>query len=691
MTRVHPRLLLALTLSVPLIGGAGVMWLRARGSHGSRSIEQPRYVGDQSCRTCHQTIYDSYQRTAMGRSWSVPTSENTFEDYTENNHVYDSRRDLHYELLARDGRFFQREYRLEESGAVAHELLRQVTYIVGSGDHVRSYATDSGGYLTEMPVCWFTDKKMWELSPGYEKFNQRFDRVMVPWCVACHNSYPQHVEATLNQYKPPMPAGIGCERCHGPAEWHVRVERDGWEPAAPLEDQAMIVNPARLTSDRKHDVCFQCHLQGDVQFINPGQEQFGFRPGLRLADFRSDFLVEGTDPAQFGIASHAVRMVQSRCFVASDGTLSCITCHDPHVPLSEVPAQHYRQRCLSCHRPDACGRCPDSAPAEHGNDCVSCHMARGQPSDVLHAMYTDHWIRRPRLDPDKTEAVAEAGGFIPLRDFWNDPHEQEEREGIAHLSLFFARGNRPNLNHGMKCLTQAAVRGALHRDGWRNLGMGEMARGDMQRASDAFSRALRADPTDAVSRMYHGFARRASGDLSGALASLEQAIQIAPDQLEAYLEASRVYLDRDQPDHALPLLQESLRRNPFQPETLATLGSLHSRTGDAAQAIEDYRRAIQLDPDNPAIRVALGRTYERQNELDLALRQFQYALRIGPSFIPALQGMIRLNLARGETAQAVERLRRVLEIDPQHMQTRRLLEQLGVSLESPGRAEEEKR
>jgi tetratricopeptide (TPR) repeat protein len=653
----------------------GKWWVSKSRPHSDLS-SSASYVGDQSCRACHATIYESYKRTAMGRAWYSPTHDNVIEDYTENNHSYDSQRDLHYEMLNRDGQFLQREYRLDASGAVTHELIQRVDYIVGSGEHVRSYVADTGGFLTQLPISWYSDDKRWGLSPGYELSNHRFSRPVGPGCIACHNDYPNHFQATLNQYASPVPSGIGCERCHGPAEWHVRQQRDGWEPPEGRAELPTIANPARLIGDLRDDVCFQCHLQGDTEFVNPGKDQYGFRPGLRLADFRSVYLAEVSDPEKFGIASHATRMVQSRCFIAAQGQFNCITCHDPHVPLREVPAESYRIACLSCHSESSCKRPADSSLADEQNDCVACHMPRGRPTDVQHTVFTDHWIRRPVAEPVAPHKPAPAGP-VRLQPFWSEPKPNTEQLGLAHVSFAFAKGGRANLDKGIELLRNAAGQNELHLDGWRKLGMAALATGDSRLAGTAFEKALQLDPNDGKSRLGLGMAKNSIGDNVGAMAELESAIRIAPGQLEAYLVASTIHLQRHQLRRALTLLDQSLQVYPFQPEVLATMGSVYCQESlDLERGIDLFERAIQLEPDNVAFRASLSFVYMAQGQLDTARAQLQQALRIDPDYKPALLTLARIHMVRQESSRAMEYVDRLLRLDPKDRLAKQLLSQL---------------
>ena len=53
---------------------------------------------------------------------------------------------------------------------------------------------------------------------------------------------------------------------------------------------------------------------------------------------------------RFQINHHAYRMMRSACYVESDAQMGCTSCHDPHVRRVGASARGwYRDRCLACH------------------------------------------------------------------------------------------------------------------------------------------------------------------------------------------------------------------------------------------------------------------------------------------------------------------------------------------------------
>jgi len=96
----------------------------------------------------------------------------------------------------------------------------------------------------------------------------------------------------------------------------------------------------------------------------------------------------------------AYRLQASRCWgSAGDPRLTCMACHNAHVPLVTTSTS-YDKNCLSCHvNPGASKPSPDhpgkACPIAQ-KECTSCHMPKYEIKE-MHADFTDHKmaIHRP--------------------------------------------------------------------------------------------------------------------------------------------------------------------------------------------------------------------------------------------------------------------------------------------------------
>ena len=157
----------------------------------------------------------------------------------------------------------------------------EVHYALGSGSRGVSYLVERDGRLFQSPISWYSQQKKWDLSPGYERRNDHFDRPIEPQCLFCHANRVEPVELSVNRYEEPIFRGhaVGCERCHGPGELHARGQEivDGKD--------VTIVNPRHLDIPLRAAVCEQCHILGDHRIDRPGRGPFDYRPGLPTIDF----------------------------------------------------------------------------------------------------------------------------------------------------------------------------------------------------------------------------------------------------------------------------------------------------------------------------------------------------------------------------------------------------------------------
>ena len=127
--------------------------------------------------------------------------------------------------------------------------------------------------------------------------------------------------------------------------------------------------------------CVSCH--GATGSGKPGEAMcLTCHPGTSGAESNHGNAAVGDDP--FELNSAGYRLLESRCYRASAGKLTCTTCHAPH-GFTKTAAE-YRMVCRSCH-----ATMHNSAPL----DCVHCHMPRRPVQDVAGMLVTDHRIQRP--------------------------------------------------------------------------------------------------------------------------------------------------------------------------------------------------------------------------------------------------------------------------------------------------------
>ena len=367
------------------------------------------YVGSKMCAGCHAEIYRSYLRTAMGRSVTKASSETLSAPVAVQSQALDR-----LFTVSRDASGLYQTESQEAGGRKVFENKQRIEYVIGSGENGKSYVVRRGDYLFQAPLSYYTKIQKWDLSPGFESSDQGFNRPIYDACITCHAGRPQPIPRRDGLYRNPafLELAIGCENCHGPGQLHV-AERSRGHAASP---DTSIVNPARLPARLAEDICMKCHQGGDTRALLPGKDYADFRPGAPLIQtvaivslpLRSD---------QTDLLEHHVSMRLSKCYRASAGKLSCLTCHNPHEEPteSEAPA-YFRKRCLTCHSESSCRVSLETRlHQEPADNCIGCHMPKRDVRKISHAALTNHRIpARPDQPIDLNLPGASSAGLPGL-------------------------------------------------------------------------------------------------------------------------------------------------------------------------------------------------------------------------------------------------------------------------------------
>ena len=653
------------------------------GSQYANTAKDVKYVGSIKCMSCHPDIYASYMQSEMGRSMAKPDSGNIIEQYPQRYDVYDSVGNFYYEAVRQGNRFYQREYRRDKNSRITHERMIEVDYLMGSGNNLRMYFHDENGMLYELPLTWYVHKKRWDFSPGYREFgNLRFNRYAKARCIACHNSFLEQSVTANERYVKHYPLGIGCERCHGPGELHVR-QALGEKLGLP-ESAKTIVNPRKLPPREQLDVCRQCHLQGEAWALHAESGWFDFRPGTKLETNRSVYFRAASKKEVFEVADSPHRLSLSRCYKESQGALTCITCHNPHRSIKTFTMQHYNDKCMTCHVPTLLPTTAASHTHAQTDNCVSCHMKRTGTDNTLHGVSnTDHWIR---VDAERTvidwTSLRRPASEQPVVSLAPDVDATDDgwqmRRGMAYLDYHLNHDRRKEyLDSALSYLADGLKR--IPNDARGHFSMAEvryeLGQSDLALAAYQKATALNPDLDEAYFKI--GRVESEKRNLPAAIQSYRKAVALKPDE-PSYLEGLGMALvDSGAADEGLRILQRVLSIDGSNPYTLSYLGSTYAmELGQPAKALPYFKALLVLEPDFPDGHMNLGNTYALLGQYNEAAAQYEQELAKNPLSADVYFNLGRVYLLSGKKKEARTAFEKVLTIDPSMTVAQKYLSEL---------------
>ena len=617
-----------------------------QGGSGSR-IGGPsgRFVGSESCRTCHATEYTA---------WSGSRHRSTLRPWAKG------------EPLRLSSLTLPAPYRVKVDGSAAgpdaagREIVGSVAFLIGGRHREDVVVRLEDGRHQVFPIAFDADQgkafePLRELAGGTPApanvidFWTRVGRNADVTCYGCHATGQTLTVVGRSVSGLALPGskwvepGVGCEGCHGPGGPHIDDARAG----TPARDT---VKMPRGAGSAVIDSCAACHGLREVL-----PSPFGAAPAHRYgapvtvaaepllavganAEFREAFFAD-LRPATY--QQEAVAFSQSGC--ARKGGMTCGACHDVHSGVL-VPALAATDGgdsiCAPCHGGIVASGPkhslhPSSAP---GGRCLDCHMApilRGPG----HAAARDHTMAPPvagreqvpaacagcHAKPDEAAAVAAAWKKMPVG-----------RAAERRLEIGAAIDASPDRRGEMLARIAAdPERGWFLR--WASLD--RLAETGSGPASEEVRAAVRRALTDADPAVRRA-AARALG-VCGKPSDIE-ALQSATDDRDpwAALEAVHAIGLLGSPTAGSRMLQLLKRPDLIadaRAQYMAGHGSLVGQ--DMPRAELALRRALELNPMIVGAMNDLGLALIGQGKKDEAMSEWTRALDINPRFSAARRNL----------------------------------------------------
>jgi predicted CXXCH cytochrome family protein len=448
------------------------------------------YVSSNKCQACHPGEFASWHKT-FHRTMTQPAHPEIVAGAFDGSTVVSD--GLEYRVYRKGDEFWAEMPDPEEMMYVVQggkptpleeipRVQRRVVMCTGSHHYQTYWVTGDpkyGNLLQTLPLIYLIKDKRWiPREAAFMKDPHDSKRMITQWnnhCINCHSTggnpglITSTKEGSFNTKVGEL--GISCEACHGPAEEHIRANRNPLRRYAlhgnSTKTDSSIVNPANLDHKRSSQVCGQCHgvfIRNDGQGMKYATEGIQYKPGDYIEElryyithpregspkkvwedyrknpkfFRERWWEDGTILA--GGREYSA-LSASACY--TKGKMSCLSCHsmhdsDPVGQLKKPQENRTNASCTECHTE----RQFTSHVQEHthhdagssGSTCMNCHMPH--TTYALFRAIRSHQIESPKIESSAKYGVPNACNLCHMDKTlaWTQNH-LHERYGTTAIAL----------------------------------------------------------------------------------------------------------------------------------------------------------------------------------------------------------------------------------------------------------------
>lgn len=179
------------------------------------------------------------------------------------------------------------------------------------------------------------------------------------------------------------------------------------------------------------------------------------------------------------------------------------------------------------------------------------------------------------------------------------------------------------------------------------VGRGRLAeeRGDLAGALACFQEAVEYDPDNFHARSNLCVALARSGRLVEAVRHGAVAVELNPHSVEARTNLASALLDAGRPDEAHAHATRALELVPQDPIAHLTLGTILAAGGDVSGAVGHFQTAVRLDPRSALAHLRLAQGLAEQGRLEAALAACRHAVALQSEDVEARRLLVALEAA----------------------------------------------
>jgi tetratricopeptide (TPR) repeat protein len=204
-------------------------------------------------------------------------------------------------------------------------------------------------------------------------------------------------------------------------------------------------------------------------------------------------------------------------------------------------------------------------------------------------------------------------------------------------------------------------------DAWRSRGMAKRAVGDLAGALADYSRALELNPRNVRALNGRALTKIDLKDLQGALADVDRAIALDPTYANSFDTSAKVRMELKDYRRAVSDESRAIELSPKFSNYWVMRGVILREMGDAAAAVKDHTEALALNPRNAFAYYNRGLAYLNLKHYDKAIEDSNQALTFGyPNKKDLYNNRGLAYQGKGSVTEAMQDFEKAISLDPSY-------------------------
>ena len=217
------------------------------------------------------------------------------------------------------------------------------------------------------------------------------------------------------------------------------------------------------------------------------------------------------------------------------------------------------------------------------------------------------------------------------------------------------------------------------------LGICLQRNGDIAGARAAIDQAINLAPDRADFQISRAALALGQKDYEAAEQGMKDAVNLDPNQLQAYVTLAHIALSRSENEEAEKQLKLAQRINPNHPQVLLLEGHIAQYGGQVDHALKCFSAAAELDPKNSLAQVSLGMAYASRSMWPFAEQALKNAIALDTNNPGVLRGLVRSQMQQEKWLEAIDTLGKWLIAKPADHAVRMMRAQIRLQI---GQSEE---